>query len=78
MTEAAPVLRRRSRLQAQRFRLRRDGLGVRIPVALARSMLCAALLIALSGHDPLQAFAAIIQGAVGTRHGIGASLNRPI
>ena len=76
MSEAAPASRRFARLPAQRFRLRRGGLGTRILVALILSMLCAAALIALAGHDPLQAFAAIAQGAAGTEHQIGASLNR--
>lgn len=76
MSEAAPVLRSGAPLQARRFRLRRDGLGARILAALILSLLCAAALIALAGHDPMGAFAAIVQGAVGTQHQIGASLNR--
>jgi simple sugar transport system permease protein len=39
-------------------------------------MICAAALIALSGHNPLAAFAAIAEGAVGSPHQIGAALNR--
>ena len=37
-------------------------------------LLCAAVLIALSGHDPLEAFAAIVEGAVG----IAAPDRRPL
>jgi len=49
---------------------------VRIGVATILSLLCAALLIALSGHSPLAAFAAMALGAVGSPHQIGVALNR--
>jgi len=52
------------------------GLAGRILLAVLLSMLCAAALIALSGHDPLAAFAAMAVGAVGSAHQIGAALNR--
>ena len=58
------------------FALRRQGLGVNIILALALSIVCAALLIALAGRSPLTGFLAILDGAFGTAHQIGASLNR--
>ncbi|MCW6511252.1 ABC transporter permease [Lichenifustis flavocetrariae] len=76
MSDAAPAADQTARLQTRRLRLRRDGLGSRIGVALLLSLLCAAALIALAGHNPLEAFLAIVQGAVGSQHQIGASLNR--
>jgi simple sugar transport system permease protein len=48
----------------------------RIAVAVALSILCAALLIALSGHNPLAAFAAMLDGALGSPHQIGVALNK--
>ena len=45
-------------------------------MALLLSIGCAAALIALAGHNPLVAFAAIVEGAVGSPHQIGAALNR--
>lgn len=76
MSGAAPVLQGGAPLRARRFRLRRDGLGARILGALLLSVLCAAALVALAGRNPMEAFAAVVDGAVGTPHGIGASLNR--
>lgn len=76
MSEAAPTLSLAAMLQARRVRLKPSGLAGRILLALLLSMICAAALIALSGHDPLAAFAAIARGAAGSEHQIGASLNR--
>jgi general nucleoside transport system permease protein len=76
MSEAAPLTQSALRFRMGRFRLRRDGLGPGILVALVLSGFCAAALIALAGHGPVQAFAAIAQGAAGSPHAIGASLNR--
>jgi general nucleoside transport system permease protein len=59
-----------------RLQLRRDGLAARILIAVMLSLLCAAALVALSGHNPLAAFAAMAVGAVGSPHQIGAALNR--
>jgi ABC-type uncharacterized transport system permease subunit len=59
-----------------RLRLATDRLVVRILLAVVLSMLCAALLIALSGHGPLAAFAAMAAGAAGSAHQFGAALNR--
>jgi ABC-type uncharacterized transport system permease subunit len=54
----------------------RDAVSVRIVKAVGLSMLCAAALVAVSGHDPLTAFGALIIGAVGSPHQIGVALNR--
>jgi simple sugar transport system permease protein len=65
--------------QARRrgFRLQRgDRLVVRILLAVVLSMLCAGVLITISGHDPIAAFIALGTGAVGSPHQIGAALNR--
>lgn len=59
-----------------RLRVATDRLAGRILLAVLLSMLCAAALIALSGHEPLGAFAAMAAGAVGSPHQIGAALNR--
>ncbi len=58
------------------LRVAAEGLAGRILLAVLLSMLCAAALIALSGEDPLTAFAAMAVGAVGSPHQIGAALNR--
>jgi general nucleoside transport system permease protein len=58
-----------------RFRVR-EGVAIRIAVAAALSLLCAAVLVALSGHSPLAAFGAMALGAVGSPHQIGVALNR--
>jgi len=65
--------------QARRigFRLHRgDHLFVRILIAVLLSMLCAGALVAVSGHDPVAAFVALVTGAVGSPHQIGAAFNR--
>lgn len=63
---------------APRFALRfqSDGLPVRILTAIGLSMACAALLIALAGHSPWEAFMAMLVGAFGSPHQIGVALNR--
>lgn len=48
----------------------------RIALAILLSLALAALLIALSGHDPLIAFGAMATGAFGSPHLIGVGLNR--
>jgi general nucleoside transport system permease protein len=53
-----------------------ESIAPRIAVALGLSLASAALLVALSGHDPLLAFAAMARGAVGSPHQIGVALNR--
>jgi general nucleoside transport system permease protein len=59
------------------FRLQlREGLAGRILLAVLLSILCAAALVALSGHNPVEAFGAMAVGAVGSPHQIGAALNR--
>jgi len=76
MSPPAPALPLTAISQGHRFRLKRDGLAGRIALALLLSMSCAAALIALAGHNPFVAFAAIVEGAVGSPHQIGAALNR--
>lgn len=76
MSGEAPALPLATPAPARRFQLARAGLGARIAIALLLSLICAAALIALAGHNPLVAFAEIVAGAVGTPHQIGASLNR--
>ncbi len=51
-------------------------LAGRIAAAVLLSLLCAGLLVALSGHDPLQALAALADGAAGSPHQLGVALNR--
>ncbi|WP_321377774.1 ABC transporter permease [Rhizobium sp.] len=58
------------------LRLQRNGLPRRILTALTLSMCCAAGLIALAGHSPLEALIAMVVGAVGSPHQIGVALNR--
>ncbi|WP_176086702.1 ABC transporter permease [Martelella sp. HB161492] len=58
------------------LRFRREDFFVRIVIALALSILCAAVLVALAGKNPLVAFGAIISGAFGSPHQIGVALNR--
>ncbi len=45
-------------------------------IAIGLSLISAALLVAMSGHNPLAAFAAMATGAVGSPHQIGVALNR--
>jgi general nucleoside transport system permease protein len=77
MTEAPPPGSRTSapRLASLRFAAA-EGIGLRIVGAVALSLICAAVLVALSGHNPLSAFAAIAMGAAGSRHQFGVALNR--
>ncbi|HEV7718466.1 MAG TPA: ABC transporter permease [Arsenicitalea sp.] len=58
------------------IRLQSDHLFLRILIAIGLSMACAAVLVALAGHSPLEAFQAMIAGAVGSPHQIGVALNR--
>lgn len=65
------------RLCRVRFRLQRgNGVDGRILLAILLSMLCAGALVAISGHDPIAAFIALVTGALGSPHQIGAALNR--
>ena len=59
-----------------RLRLAADKLATRILFAVLLSILCAAALITLSGHEPVTAFAAMAAGAIGSPHQVGAALNR--
>jgi general nucleoside transport system permease protein len=73
MTDLSP-----SATPAHRFGLRfhTDALFSRILVAIGLSMAGAALLVALAGHSPLEAFSAMLVGAFGSPHQIGVALNR--
>jgi ABC-type uncharacterized transport system permease subunit len=59
-----------------RLQFAADGLAARVLLAVLLSMLCAGALIAISGHSPLAAFAAMAAGAAGSPHQLGAALNR--
>jgi simple sugar transport system permease protein len=58
------------------FRLQKDHLFTRILLAIALSMTVAAILILLAGKNPLDAFSAMLVGALGSWHQIGVALNR--
>jgi simple sugar transport system permease protein len=58
------------------FRLAWDHFIWRAGFALAMSILAAAILIVLSGKNPLEAFWAMLAGAFGSPHQIGVALNR--
>ncbi|WP_284945724.1 ABC transporter permease [Acidisoma cladoniae] len=58
------------------LRLRTDGIFLRILAAIGLSMVCAALLVAVAGHNPLTAFQAMVMGALGSPYQIGVVLNR--
>src|SRR6204780_2754234 len=77
MSEAAPPNLRTSerRFTSLRFVVA-EGIGLRIVVAGVLSLICAAALVALSGHNPLAAFAALAMGAAGSPHQLGVALNR--
>ena len=74
MTELPPLAAPSSRRLA--LRLQSDWLFLRILVAIGLSMVCAAILVALAGHSPLEAFLAMLAGAFGSPHQIGVALNR--
>ncbi len=77
MTETAP--RAQSPGQARVWLLRRrfaDSMAGRVVAAAALSIVVSALLVALSGHNPIAAFAAMLKGALGSPHQIGFALNR--
>jgi simple sugar transport system permease protein len=77
MTEAAPpdLPAAAPRLASLRF-VAAEGVGLRIVVAVVLSLICSAALVALSGHNPLAAFAALATGAAGSPHQLGVALNR--
>ena len=52
------------------------GIGRADPARCTPFVLCAAALVALSGHNPVEAFGAMAVGAVGSPHQIGVALNR--
>lgn len=53
-----------------------EGVGWRIVVAALLSLLCAAAMVAISGHNPFAAFNAMAMGAFGSPHQLGVALNR--
>ena len=53
-----------------------ERVALRIAVAAGLALISAALLVALSGHNPIAAFAAMATGALGSPHQIGVALNR--
>ena len=55
---------------------RGGGIMVRIAIAILLSLISSGLLVLLSGHDPLSAFAAMVMGSVGSPHQLGVALNR--
>jgi simple sugar transport system permease protein len=59
-----------------RYQLSTENPVARIALAVALSLACAAALIAISGHDPLTAFAAMAEGTVGSALQIGVALNK--
>jgi ABC-type uncharacterized transport system permease subunit len=77
MTEAAPpdLSASAARFASLRFAVA-EGIGPRITVAVILSLVCSAALVALSGQNPLAAFAALVMGAVGSPHQLGVALNR--
>ena len=58
------------------IRLQTDWLFIRILVAIGLSLAGAAILVALAGHSPLEAFQAMFVGAVGSPHQVGVALTR--
>lgn len=58
------------------FTFSRDQIIWRVAFALAMSLVAAAILIVLSGKNPLEAFWAMLVGAFGSPHQIGVGLNR--
>ena len=77
VTEASPSRTPARPAIGASFRLHvGEGLAPRMAIAIGLSLLSAALLVAMSGHNPLAAFAAMAMGAVGSPHQIGVALNR--
>ena len=76
MTDAAPPTSPARLHRRCRFAVMRRPARLAHRAAIALSFVSAALLVALSGHNPLAAFAAMAAGAVGSPHQIGVALNR--
>ena len=77
MTEAAPPDLRTAAPRLASLRVAAaEGVGLRIVVAVVLSLVSSAALVALSGHNPLAAFAALAMGAAGSPHQLGVALNR--
>ena len=77
MTETAPRARDTGQARVWPPRLRfADSMAWRVVAAAALSIAASAVLVALSGHNPFAAFAAMLRGALGSPHQIGFALNR--
>jgi general nucleoside transport system permease protein len=77
VTEAPPSTAPARPAIGASFRLRvREGIAPRMAIAIGLSVISAAILVAMSGYNPLAAFAAMAMGAVGSPHQIGVALNR--
>jgi ABC-type uncharacterized transport system permease subunit len=75
MTDAPRACPRPRRMWPPRLPFADSVLG-RVAAAAALSFLACGLLVAISGHNPFAAFAAMLRGALGSPHQIGFSLNR--
>jgi simple sugar transport system permease protein len=76
MSEVAPPRPERLSVLAGLRLQTGDGLALRMLAAIGLSLASAAALVALSGHNPLEAFVAMAEGAAGSPHQIGVALNR--
>src|SRR5271168_3465150 len=77
VTEASPSRTPARATIVASFRLRvGEGIASRMAIAIGLSLISAALLVGMSGHNPLEAFAAMAEGALGSPHQIGVALNR--
>ena len=77
MTETAPRTQDPGQARVWPPRLRfADSRAWRVVAAAALSVAVSGLLVALSGHNPFVAFAAMLKGALGSPHQIGFALNR--
>jgi general nucleoside transport system permease protein len=77
VTEASPSRTPARATLGASFRLHvGEGIAPRMAIAIGLSLISAAVLVGMSGHNPLAAFAAMAMGAVGSPHQIGVALNR--
>jgi len=63
-------------LQLRALRFCTDQLWLRVLFAIGLSAVCAALLVAAAGRNPIDALLAVLAGAFGSPHDIGVALNR--
>ena len=77
MTDSAPRAQSSRLAYVWPLRLRlADSMAGQVAAAAALSVVASALLVALSGHNPFAAFAAMLKGALGSPHQVGFALNR--